>query len=197
MAQRARGGKAAFFPGKRPPYSPYARPPPAAPAKAKHEDPLTDEQERAVRFMNEGTSFFLTGPAGCGKTHTLKRLHALSPHDTTRVTALTGLAARNLECGATTLHSFAGIRGIVPRPAEEIAASILKDPDYKWVKMRIQRTRRLFIDEISMASAQFLEKVERICQIVRASELPFGGIQVIMCGTHAHTLPAHEAVAYM
>ena len=179
MTHRGRG-KATFFPGKRPAYIPYARSAPA-PAKARREEPSTTSRSAPSALQMRAPD----RPAGCVKTHTLKRLHALSPHETMRVTVLSGLAARNLECGATTRHSFAGIRVTAARSAEDIAACILKDPDYKWMKLRILRTRRLFIDEISTASAQFLEKCEHICQIVHANHPPFGGIQVHMCGTCA------------
>ena len=36
----------------------------------------------------------------------------------------------------------------------------------------------LIVDEISMLSSDFFDKLEYIARVVRKNELPFGGIQV-------------------
>jgi hypothetical protein len=40
----------------------------------------------------------------------------------------------------------------------------------------------LVVDEVSMLEAEFFDKMEKVARIVRDSNLPFGGIQVILCG---------------
>jgi ATP-dependent DNA helicase PIF1 len=50
------------------------------------------------------------------------------------------------------------------------------------IKDRIRRTDILVIDEISMMSADIFEKIDIICQTLRKSRKPFGGIQMIITG---------------
>ena len=45
-----------------------------------------------------------------------------------------------------------------------------------------RRCRHLIIDEISMIDAEYFDKLEAVARTVRKNDLPFGGIQVILCG---------------
>lgn len=94
-----------------------------------------------------------------------------------RVTALTGCAAILLGSGSKTLHSWAGIgkgQGTIQELTVKIRAS---RANRNWLTTDI-----LIVDEISMLTAELLEKLDAIGKRLRASSKPFGGIQVIFVG---------------
>lgn len=142
--------------------------------------PLDAEQREAVALALGGTSFFLTGEAGTGKSATLRAILAalVDRHgrDAVGVTASTGLAAAAL--GGTTLHAWAGV-GLATAPAEELVRYMRKGARARWA-----RTRVLLIDEVSMLSAPFFTTVADVGAVVRRARRgePFGGIQVIGVG---------------
>ena len=72
---------------------------------------MDDDQKKAVELALSGRSFFLTGAGGTGKSYVIRNivdaLHK-SGKDVA-LTAMTGCAALLLDCGAKTLHSWAGV----------------------------------------------------------------------------------------
>lgn len=128
--------------------------------------------------MLEGNNVFLTGAAGSGKTYVLKEFIKKSREKDKKVaiTASTGIAATHLN--GMTIHSWSGIG--VKKSLEEInlksMATRLK------LASRINGADILIIDEISMLAAQQLHMVDSVCRVIRESPLPFGGLQVIVCG---------------
>lgn len=128
--------------------------------------------------MLSGANVFLTGAAGSGKTHVLKEFVKKSREKDKRIaiTASTGIAATHLN--GMTIHSWSGI-GIKNSPEEmnlKSMATRLK------LASRIAGADILIIDEISMLAAQQLAMVDSVCRAIRESKLPFGGLQVILCG---------------
>lgn len=135
------------------------------------------DQELALEIMLAGNSCFLTGAAGAGKTYTLNEFIAISKMlgKKVAVTASTGIAATHLN--GTTIHSWSGIgiKHFVSRGFFE------KMPESR--KKTIRSADILIIDEISMLQGYFLDLVDKVCRTVREEpDLPFGGIQVILCG---------------
>ena len=119
---------------------------------------------------------FVTGPAGTGKSTVLKELRKVL-RGRMDVVASTGIAAVNV--GGMTLHSWLGI-GLGEGSAALLAHSVKRNrPE---ARDRIQGCKTLCIDEVSMCSGHFLDKVEEVLRRVRGSQEPFGGIQVIMWG---------------
>lgn len=49
--------------------------------------------------------------------------------------------------------------------------------NYRW-----KVAKCLVIDEVSMLSGDLFEKLEFIARSIRKNALPFGGIQIILCG---------------
>jgi len=131
-------------------------------------------QSDALEILATGANVFLTGPAGSGKTHLLNRFRLERDH--VAVTASTGIAATHLN--GRTIHSWAGI-GI---KSELTKAEIRKIVKNRKIRNRIERTATLIIDEISMLDAKRLDLVNAVCQAVRNSPIPFGGIQTIVSG---------------
>ena len=68
---------------------------------------LSGEQLAAFRDAMAGRNVFLTGGAGVGKSHTLRKIVAHLREGTYALTATTGAAAALI--GATTLHSALGL----------------------------------------------------------------------------------------
>lgn len=135
-------------------------------------------QADALDILKLGHNVFLTGAAGSGKTFLLNAyISYLKDCDVAfGVTASTGIAATHL--GGVTIHSWSGI-GVRDMLAED---EIERIADRGKAGARIRDARVLIIDEISMLHAHQLDLVDRVCRRVRATSLPFGGLQMVLCG---------------
>ena len=77
-----------------------------------------------------------------------------------------------------TLCSFAGV-GLGEGPVETLVA---KARGSKLARARWTECKVLVIDEISMISGAFFDKLEAVARMVRRNGEPFGGIQLVLCG---------------
>jgi ATP-dependent DNA helicase PIF1 len=141
---------------------------------------MDDDQQKAVELALSGTSFFLTGAGGTGKSYVIRNivdaLHR-SGKDTA-LTAMTGCAALLLGRGAKTLHSWAGI-GLGKEEVPVLLSNIKK---YQRAKKNWLSCDTLIIDEISMMTPDLLDKLDLIAKGIRRSTESFGGIQIILVG---------------
>ena len=151
----------------------------------KKEIKLNYEQESALKAFKSGKNIFLTGPAGTGKSVTLGKIKEYCIQDNKQkgITATTGTAAFLL--GGKTLHSYLGI-GLAKESAEELYLNIRK---FKHITDRLRNCDVLIIDEISMLDADLLDKISEYLQIMRRSNKPFGGIQVVLTGDFCQLEP--------
>ena len=161
---------------------------PAAPQPS-----LNTKQQLAVAQTMNGDNILLTGPAGTGKSFTIKYIIELLKANNKNVglTATTGTAAFII--GGQTIHSYMGM-GIGEESTADIFIKIKK-------KAGIYRTLVeldvLIIDEVSMLDAALLEKISSILCYVKSHSLkdtellnkPFGGIQVIFIGDFCQLAP--------
>jgi ATP-dependent exoDNAse (exonuclease V) alpha subunit len=135
-------------------------------------------QGEALDIMKTGANVFLTGEPGSGKTHTLSAYirwlteRGIEPS----VTASTGVAATHV--GGMTIHSWAGI-GILDELGPQDLDRILSK---EHVVKRIQKTKVLILDEISMLSGGTLSMVDEIMRMARHDSRAFGGVQIVFCG---------------
>src|SRR3989339_1394216 len=135
-------------------------------------------QEQALNILKTGANIFLTGEPGAGKTHIVNTyVNYLRTSDVEpAITASTGIAATHI--GGMTIHSWSGI-GIKTKldkyDLDKIASS-------EYISKRVNRTRVLIIDEISMLSENMLNMVDMVCREIKQSSEPFGGIQIILVG---------------
>jgi ATP-dependent exoDNAse (exonuclease V) alpha subunit len=135
-------------------------------------------QAQALGVMAQGNSVFLTGAAGSGKTYVLNLFikHLKKHKKQVAVTASTGIAATHI--GGTTIHSWSGL-GI---------RDSLTEHDKTWLKgndrlsKRYNSTDVLIIDEVSMLHGTRLDMINKACKLLRRSDAPFGGLQVILTG---------------
>lgn len=137
---------------------------------------LTTKQKTALDLMINGKNVFLTGPAGTGKTTILTLFKQLIPTRNIAITSMTGISAILL--GGITMHSFFGI-GLGTGTFDEIFLKISKNPK---ARAKWKYTDTVVIDEISMLSAQLFEKLDMIGRNIRGLNIPFGGLQLILCG---------------
>ncbi len=128
-------------------------------------------------IKNTRLNLFLTGRAGTGKTTFLKALKEEQPKQMI-VLAPTGVAAIN--AGGSTLHSFFQLPFGIYLPGYTRT-----DRKFKMgsKKLRIIRSLKLLvIDEISMVRADLLDQVSDTLKYYRKSDLPFGGVQLLLIG---------------
>ncbi len=136
-----------------------------------------EELREAWEFVEHtGTSIFLTGKAGTGKTTFLKTVVEKSSKRLI-VVAPTGVAAIN--AGGMTIHSFFQLP-FTPF----IPGSTIRDRyDFSKAKRRIIASLDLLIiDEISMVRADLLDAVDSVLRRFRDPTQPFGGVQLLMIG---------------
>jgi ATP-dependent DNA helicase PIF1 len=143
-------------------------------------------------FENNGHNIFLTGPAGTGKSYTLRSIIHYAKavlNKNVGVTASTGNAA--LQIGATTLHSFLGI-GL----GKEEACVLAENAHQKKIQ-DLKKLDMLIIDEISMIAADLLSKISEYLCIIREDQRPFGGLQVVLCGDFCQLGPVEGVYCFL
>jgi len=137
-------------------------------------------QEYALQCYENGENIFLTGPGGTGKSSLIRFMVDISNkrNDKVQVCAMTGCAAILLNCNATTLHSWSGIKMAKGKNCE-IITNIKNNRKScsNWRKAKI-----LILDEVSMLSVRTFELLNEIAVVVRNNKNPFGGLQLVFSG---------------
>lgn len=151
---------------------------------------LSDEQNRVLADMDAGKNLLITGPGGTGKSLLLKEAQRIFNDTTFAVCGSTGVAAVNV--GGSTLHSWCGI-GLGGDTPENLAQMAMRN---KPALNRIRFTEVMALDEISMISAELLDKVDMVFQIIRKNERPFGGMQMILFGDFLQLPPVEGGFAF-
>lgn len=139
--------------------------------------------ELAFNFLEyTGTSVFLTGKAGTGKTTFLCELRRRSPKRMI-VLAPTGVAAIN--AGGVTIHSFFQLPfgPYIAGATETVKSENRFTNKFSREKINIIRSMDLLvIDEISMVRADLLDAVSDVLCRYKDRTRPFGGVQLLMIG---------------
>jgi len=163
------------------------------------EDPsypdFPEEYWSIIDAIKDGQSIILHAPGGTGKSYAIRHLSIMLNRYgiINYCTATTGIAAVNLawaERGvyASTLHRWSGI-GLGDESAEKLYSKVnnSKRSKEKWLSTRV-----LFIDEISMMGANLFDKLDFIGRKIRRSELPWGGIQLVLSGDFLQLPPVND-----
>lgn len=160
-------------------YSPTAYQNPPTPSKKLNEDQVfienielsAEQQNLFDKIENSNEHFFITGKAGTGKSVLLQYLKYRSRKKLV-VGAFTGIAALNV--GGQTLNSLFRLPTDLIRPENVhlngTVATLLRNID------------TVVIDEISMVRVDMMEAIDILLRKARRSEVPFGGIQIVMFG---------------
>lgn len=150
-------------------------------------------QEQAFKTLTTSNqNVLLTGKPGAGKSYlTNKYIDWLLDNTSKKieVCASTGIAALNIK--GKTLHSFLGIRS--EEVSDEDIADIIQN---QYVDRRVRQTDILIIDEVSMVSSKLLDLTDIICRHIRGSDIPFGGIRVILVGDFFQLPPVKGEFAF-
>lgn len=149
-------------------------------------------QQSAFDNVRSGKNLFLTGPAGTGKSYTLKHIIKWAKEHGLRigVTASTGLAAFLVQ--GKTIHSYLGI-GLANKTPEALAAYVKKN---KPVYDKLRSLDILVIDEISMIDAELFGKISDFLSIIRNNPNPFGNIQMILTGDFCQLPPVNGTFCF-
>lgn len=136
------------------------------------------KQAEALEILKLGHNVFLTGAAGSGKTYLLNQyISSLREREVVvGITASTGIAATHMN--GRTIHSWAGL-GIKDDFGASDISLLLRKPD---MQHQFNVSKVLIIDEISMLHHFRLDFVDQVCRAFKNPDLPFGGLQVILCG---------------
>ncbi|XP_065658500.1 ATP-dependent DNA helicase PIF1-like [Hydra vulgaris] len=114
---------------------------------------LSLQQQKALQWLDEGKTFFITGGAGCGKRKAAYLINGV------------------------TIHAFAGIETGV-KSVDYYKRHMHPDIKKTWLETDV-----LIIDEISMINAPTFDLLHLIaCEIRQCYDELFGGVQVIACG---------------
>lgn len=143
---------------------------------------LNEEQQTAINMINEGKNLFITGSPGTGKTMLINKIkeHFEAKGKKVALTSLTGMSALLIGGGARTIHSWSGL-GIGNRSVLSYFEFIRKC--LKKIREAWRTTDILIIDEISMMSDEFFEKLDEVGRLLRwQHNKPFGGIQLVCLG---------------
>jgi len=152
---------------------------------------LSPEQQYAYSQFIRGENLFITGPGGTGKTRLVKQfsVHAKKAGKHIPVCAMTGCAAVLLQCNATTLHSWSGIK-LAKGSKENIIRSVIRNTSsYRaW-----RKAKGLILDEVSMLSKKVFEIIEELARTIKKTNVPFGGMQVVFTGDFFQLPPVGDA----
>lgn len=169
-------------------------------------DCLTDEQFSVIIELLKGKNIALLGAAGCGKSYLLSIIYSYYPHikkiidsdknksiisklSRIQLCAMTGCAALLLGHKAKTIHSWAGI-GLGKGSVSELYIKIRRNQKSmrNWLS-----TDLLIIDEISMMTAELLNKLNELAKKIRGNKKPFGGIQIMLVGDFYQLPPVNKS----
>jgi ATP-dependent DNA helicase PIF1 len=164
-------------------------------------DLLNEKQRFAIEQTINGENVLITGPAGTGKSYTIKFIIELLHTNKKNIglTATTGTAAFII--GGQTIHSFMGL-GITNSSLADIFINIKK---HSSIYKRLVELDVLIIDEVSMLDTLLFEKISDIlCYIKSHSQndiellnKPFGGIQIILIGDFCQLAPVNGIYCFL
>lgn len=146
---------------------------------------LNPKQQIGFDKFTEGVNLFITGGGGVGKSTLLEYIigHCSDNNIRVAITASTGISA--IQINGCTIHSLLCIN-IYKFNVFDIYDKIKNNTKkYKLLKM----LDVLIIDEISMIDKYLFNRIDRILQLVRNNDKPFGGLQVILSGDFCQLKP--------
>lgn len=151
----------------------------------------TEEQKSVLSAVTQGSSVFITGSAGTGKTKLLmevvKLLKKLHTRSKVFVTSSTGVSAFAIK--GQTLHSFIGIHDTTNcGPAKLLDMIMGKGRAIR----RWEKAEALVIDEISMVDPKLFDGLEFVARKFKGVDETWGGIQLVVVGDFCQLPPVDK-----
>lgn len=150
------------------------------------------EQQACIDAALNGESFMLMGVGGTGKSTVLKYI-INSMRETGKVVALcatTGVAAELI--GGEIIHSYLGMGAVSANESYANFIGKIKNNAKACANWRSMDV--LAIEEVSMLGAEVLDMLGEAAKDIRRTKLPFGGLQVIMCGDFFQNSPIRRTL---
>ncbi len=145
--------------------------------------------EKAMSLIEEGSSLFITGKAGTGKTTLLRNVvtRAVKRHKNIVVLSPTGVAAKNAD--GVTIHSFLHLPLSPYIPGMRVRGLYNLNLEESTI---VNRVDMIIIDEISMVRCDLLDEVDDVLRHYRNNSKPFGGVQMVFIGDLYQLMPVAE-----
>ncbi len=147
---------------------------------------FSEDQTKAFELLQSGENIFLTGGAGTGKSFVIREFLKEISSKTFPLLASTGSAAVLL--GGRTFHSFFGL-GIMEGGAN---ATLERGRQNSRLLSRLRNIEGFIVDEVSMIPGIAMDVAETLTRFARQSELPWGGLRVIVVGDFAQLPPVQR-----
>lgn len=141
---------------------------------------------RLAGLLSEGALFLITGPAGTGKSYTVKALVDVFQREKIRfaITSSTGVSATLIE--GETINRFLGY-GISSSPDD--LEAVKKSFVFKKRIQEIKKLQVLVIDEVSLIKGDTIDLIDAILKYARGNDLPFGGVGILFTGDFLQLKP--------
>lgn len=141
-------------------------------------------EECLMNRIKQGLNILIIGPGGTGKSTLIKRVTSRMNLQEIAITSSTGVSAININ--GQTLHRFFGV-GLANESFEKIITRVKRGVARK----NIKQVKTLFIDEISMISAELFTILDGVAKYIRNSTDNFGGIQIVASGDFMQLSPVN------
>lgn len=137
---------------------------------------IIPQTSQTTAAENRPPLIFISGAAGTGKTHFVKRLCCRIGESAVKCCAFTGNAASNLP-GGNTIHSTFGIWPGSSRKSGTSSHNVATSAMLAFGDVKV-----LVIDEISLTDANLFREIDATLRGWKKNSHPFGGLAVIIMG---------------
>ncbi len=151
---------------------------------------LSSSQQDVFNSIMKGKSGFLTSSGGTGKTFLINHI---AKHKKCHITSTTGSSA--ILINGVTVHSLFKLFPDDSKLDKNLWKQKCLNRVESYFKDQLRAIKCLIIDEISMLSPVALDMIDAMLRKAK-SNLPFGGIQIILCGDLCQLPPIEQGFIF-
>jgi len=155
---------------------------------------LNEKQQKIIDEFKLGKNIFITGPAGTGKSITIKEIikYCKNNNISYGLTATTGSAA--VLINGKIINSYLGV-GICDKTASELYSNNVYKLSH--IVKKIRNLKVLIIDEISMLDLKSFELISEYLSLITKNKKPFGNIQLVLTGDFCQLEPVNKNFCFL